>query len=97
VLFARGYSLSRTHSSLIPFGPSSYGVEAANAAICAEVSGVFGVYGISVDRRHLSLVSDYMTYEGGYKPFNRIGIASDPSPLLKVCILWWCSLFAHPR
>ena len=45
-----------------------------------EIAGVFGVYGINVDPRHLSLIADYMTFEGGYKPFNRIGMNSNPSP-----------------
>lgn len=37
-----------------------YGVEAARAAIISEMAQVFGVYGIGVDRRHLSLIADYM-------------------------------------
>lgn len=37
-----------------------YGVEAARNAIVNEVAGVFGVYGISVDPRHLGLIADYM-------------------------------------
>ena len=40
----------------------TYGVEAARAAIMQEISSVFGVYGIQVDRRHLSLIADYMVY-----------------------------------
>ena len=66
---------------------------------------MFGVYGIAVDYRHLTILADYMvrqfscsifrheltrhclcktqTHEGGYKPFNRTGIASKSSPLLK--------------
>jgi DNA-directed RNA polymerase I subunit RPA1 len=56
------------------------GVEAARAAIKKEIASVFGVYGIGVDGRHLSLISDYMTFEGGYKPFNRMGIYSNTSP-----------------
>jgi DNA-directed RNA polymerase I subunit RPA1 len=39
---------------------STYGVEAARAAITSEIASVFGVYGISVDKRHLSLIGDYM-------------------------------------
>ena len=31
----------------------TYGVEAARSAIVREISNVFGVYGISVDNRHL--------------------------------------------
>jgi DNA-directed RNA polymerase I subunit RPA1 len=38
----------------------TYGVEAARMAIIQEISGVFGAYGIDVDRRHLTLIADYM-------------------------------------
>lgn len=38
----------------------TYGVEVARAAILREMSGVFGVYSIQVDRRHLELIADYM-------------------------------------
>ncbi|KAG9291424.1 hypothetical protein G9A89_021842 [Geosiphon pyriformis] len=62
----------------------TYGVEAARAAIIKEISNVFGVYGISVDNRHISLIADYMTFEGGYKPFSRVGIESNVSPFLKM-------------
>ncbi|KAJ3233395.1 hypothetical protein HDU78_006496 [Chytriomyces hyalinus] len=62
----------------------TYGVEAARASIMNEIGAVFGVYGISVDRRHLSLIADYMTFEGGYKAFNRIGMNSNPSPFAQM-------------
>ncbi|KAJ3205963.1 hypothetical protein HDU82_004852 [Entophlyctis luteolus] len=62
----------------------TYGVEAARAAIMSEIGAVFGVYGISVDRRHLSLIADYMTFEGGYKAFNRMGMSSNPSPFTQM-------------
>lgn len=62
---------------------TTYGVEAARAAILREVGGVFNVYKIDVDSRHLELIADYMTFDGGYKPFNRSGISTNPSPLLK--------------
>lgn len=42
---------------------------------------VFKVYGIHIDPRHLNLIADYMTFDGSYKPFNRIGIENNPSPL----------------
>ncbi|KAL4241893.1 DNA-directed RNA polymerase subunit [Abortiporus biennis] len=61
----------------------AYGVEAARATILREIGGVFDVYKIDVDPRHLELIADYMTFEGGYKPFNRMGISTNPSPLLK--------------
>ena len=56
-----------------------YGVEAARAAIVREVKGVFGVYGIKVDPRHLGLIADYMTHSGGFKPMNRLGMRGAPS------------------
>ncbi|KAJ3375015.1 hypothetical protein GGF31_005737 [Allomyces arbusculus] len=68
-----------------------YGVEAARAAIIKEIAGVFDVYGISVDKRHLSLIADFMTFEGGYKPFNRIGMNSNPSPFLQMSYETTCS------
>ena len=61
-----------------------YGVEAARATIVTEIRSVFGVYGISVDERHLGLIADYMTHEGGYKPLNRNGIESCCSSLQKM-------------
>ncbi|KAK7054250.1 DNA-directed RNA polymerase subunit [Favolaschia claudopus] len=61
----------------------TYGVEMARAAILREMSSVFGAYKIQVDQRHLELIADYMTFDGGYKPFNRTGIAANSSPLLK--------------
>ena len=62
----------------------TYGVEAASAAIAREITNVFGVYGISVSPRHLRLLSDYMTFQGGYRALSRIGISSNPSPFQKV-------------
>ncbi|KAG9317500.1 hypothetical protein JVU11DRAFT_1704 [Chiua virens] len=61
----------------------TYGVEMARAAILREVGGVFSAYKIDVDKRHLELIADYMTFDGGYKPFNRKGLSANPSPLLK--------------
>lgn len=61
----------------------TYGVEAARRSIINEMSSIFGAYGIGVDYRHLTVIADYMTHHGGYRPFNRTGIASKSSPLLK--------------
>ncbi|KAI8323716.1 beta and beta-prime subunits of DNA dependent RNA-polymerase [Martensiomyces pterosporus] len=69
----------------------TYGVEAARSAIMREISGVFGAYDIGVDKRHLSLVADYMTFEGGFKPFNRIGLSSSPSPFAKMSFESTCT------
>lgn len=39
---------------------TTYGVEAARATILDEIGGVFKVYKIDVDARHLELIADYM-------------------------------------
>lgn len=61
-----------------------YGVEAARNAIVWEIRNVFSVYGITVDYRHLSLIADFMTFNGEYWPFNRIGMEESSSPFLKM-------------
>lgn len=62
----------------------AYGVEAARMSIVDQIRGVFAVYGISVDPRHLTLIADYMTYDGGFKPMNRIGMADASSSFLQM-------------
>lgn len=76
--------MSRIESNDIAAIKKVYGVEAARQTIIREISGVFAVYGIEVDTRHLSIIADYMTFEGGYKPFNRMGIESNVSPFAKM-------------
>ncbi|XP_058072061.1 DNA-directed RNA polymerase I subunit 1 isoform X2 [Magnolia sinica] len=64
---------------------NTYGVEAARATILKEVYNVFKPYAISIDIRHLTLIADYMTADGGYRPMNRFGMAdSSTSPLCKM-------------
>lgn len=61
-----------------------YGVEAARNNIIRELSNVFGGHGISVDNRHLNLIGDYMTRNGGFSPFNRMGLRGNVSPFTKM-------------
>ncbi|XP_028403627.1 DNA-directed RNA polymerase I subunit RPA1-like isoform X2 [Dendronephthya gigantea] len=63
---------------------NTYGIEATGRVIATEIKNVFGAYGIEVDPRHLTLVADYMTFEGSIKAFNRIGIESNASPFQKM-------------
>lgn len=65
---------------------NAYGVEAARETIIREVQNVFKSYGISVNIRHLTLIADFMTHSGGYRPMNRNGsIADCTSPFIKMC------------
>ncbi|RMC14451.1 hypothetical protein DUI87_09547 [Hirundo rustica rustica] len=73
--------LNRLYCNDIHAMAKNYGIESALRVIIKEIKDVFAVYGIVVDPRHLSLVADYMCFEGIYKPLNRIGIQSNSSPL----------------
>jgi DNA-directed RNA polymerase I subunit RPA1 len=62
----------------------TYGVEAARQSIVSEITGVFGVYGINVNPRHLSLIADFMTRNGFYVPMNRMAMMECPSRFLQM-------------
>jgi DNA-directed RNA polymerase I subunit RPA1 len=62
----------------------AYGVEAARNNIVEQIQSVFGAYGISVDPRHLSLIADYMTFEGDFKAMNRGGMVDVGSSFLQM-------------
>lgn len=61
-----------------------YGVEAARTNIIRELSAVFDSHGIKVDNRHLNLIGDHMTRNGGFSPFNRMGLRGNVSPFTKM-------------
>jgi len=42
-------------------------VEAARKTLFDEIAGIFGAYGIGVDSRHVSLISDSMMYSGDHR------------------------------
>lgn len=73
--------VDRLYSNDIHAIARTYGIEAANKVIVREVTNVFNVYGITVDHRHLSLIADYMTFDGTFKPLSRKGMESSSSPL----------------
>uniref|UniRef100_A0AAQ5XSK8 DNA-directed RNA polymerase subunit n=1 Tax=Amphiprion ocellaris TaxID=80972 RepID=A0AAQ5XSK8_AMPOC len=73
--------LNRLYSNEVHAMAKTYGIEVALKVIEKEIKDVFAVYGIEVDPRHLSLVADYMCFEGVYKPLNRHAIGSNSSPL----------------
>ncbi|XP_061690930.1 DNA-directed RNA polymerase I subunit RPA1 [Syngnathoides biaculeatus] len=73
--------VNRLYSNDVHAMANTYGIEVALKVIEKEIKNVFAVYGIEVDARHLSLVADYMCFEGVYKPLNRHSITSNSSPL----------------
>lgn len=73
--------LNKLYSNDIHAIANTYGIEAANKVIIKEIQNVFNVYGITVDPRHLTLISDYMTYNGIFEPMSRKGMEASTSPL----------------
>lgn len=82
--FDKILDLNRLYTNDIHAVACTYGIEAAARVIVKEVQNVFNVYGITVDPRHLSLISDYMTFDGTFKPLNRKGIESSASPMQQI-------------
>ncbi|GMM41321.1 DNA-directed RNA polymerase I core subunit [Hanseniaspora uvarum] len=62
----------------------TYGVEAARNTIVNEINNVFSTYAISVSFRHLDLIADLMTRQGTYLAFNRQGMETSTSSLMKM-------------
>jgi len=73
--------LNKLHCNNVHTMAEHYGIEAASKVIVKEMADVFKAYGIVLDPRHMTLVADYMTFSGSYRPFNRNGIESSSSPL----------------
>ncbi|KAL7678000.1 hypothetical protein ACOME3_004227 [Neoechinorhynchus agilis] len=76
----RFFNLNRFYCNSIPHMCETYGIEACQR----ECQKVFSAYGINVDFRHLSLVADYLTFNGQCTAFNRHSMASSSSPLQKM-------------
>ena len=59
-----------------------FGIEAARQLIINEIQEVLNTQGLSIDKRHLKLVSDAMTNTGEVKGVTRIGIISQKASIL---------------
>ncbi|RVE44695.1 hypothetical protein evm_010653 [Chilo suppressalis] len=78
------FDMNKLYSNDIHAIANTYGIEAANKVIIKEIQNVFNVYGITVDPRHLSLIADYMTFNGVFEPMSRKGMESSASPLQQI-------------
>lgn len=79
--YDKSLNLNKLYSNDIYGISQTYGIEAANRVIIKEVRDVFKMYGITVDSRHLSLIADYMTFDGRFLPLSRKGMEGSASPL----------------
>ncbi|TMW55051.1 hypothetical protein Poli38472_013813 [Pythium oligandrum] len=85
-LLVEGYGLSEvmgipgvdglnTTSNHIIEVEKTLGIEAARELIASEVNYIMSAYGIGIDRRHLMLLADVMTFKGEVLGITRFGIA----------------------
>lgn len=82
--YDRLLNLNKLYSNDIYGIVQTYGIEAANRVIVKEIRDVFKMYGITVDSRHLSLIADYMTFDGTFQPLSRKGMEDSASPLQQI-------------
>ena len=84
VLNFPGVDATRTTSNNMVEVMETLGIEAARATVLKEIRNVFGMYGLFVNYRHLSLLADHMTHMGAFSPIDRHGInRAQTGPLLR--------------
>ena len=75
VMGCNGIDGSETKSNHILEMQTVLGIEAARNMISDELKYIMSAYGITVDRRHLMLLSDVMTFKGEVLGITRFGVA----------------------
>ncbi len=77
VLQIEGVDVTRTYTNNIGEIYDVFGVEAARNAIITEANSTLGEQGLTVDIRHIMLVSDIMCCDGEVKQIGRHGISGE--------------------
>jgi DNA-directed RNA polymerase subunit A" len=77
VLDVEGVDISRTYTNNIGEIYDVFGIEAARNAIIKEATSTLGEQGLTVDIRHIMLVSDIMCCDGEVKQIGRHGISGE--------------------
>jgi DNA-directed RNA polymerase subunit A" len=77
VLEVEGIDISRTYTNNIGEIYEVFGIEAARNAIIKEATSTLGEQGLTVDIRHIMLVSDIMCCDGEVKQIGRHGISGE--------------------
>lgn len=75
VMTTPGVDAKLTKSNHIMEMQKVLGIEAARSMISSEIKYIMSAYGITVDRRHLMLLSDVMTFKGEVLGITRFGVA----------------------
>ena len=82
VLRIEGVDKTRTTTNNIHEIALTLGIEAARNAIIHEMKNVLDEQGLDVDIRHIMLVADIMTLEGGVMQIGRHGISGEKASVL---------------
>jgi len=75
VLATRGVNAAKTTSNNTLEVAATLGIEAARATIMSEIKHVMESHGMSIDRRHITLLADLMTCRGEVLGITRHGLA----------------------
>ncbi len=82
VLAIDGVDATRTRTNNINEIFEVMGIEAARASLIHEATETLREQGLTVDVRHIMLVSDIMTVDGDVKPIGRHGISGEKASVL---------------
>jgi len=82
VLSIPGVDPTRIKTNHIQEIRDTLGIEATRQAIIDEATGVLQEQGLDVDIRHIMLVSDIMTQDGGLRQIGRHGISGEKESVL---------------
>ncbi len=82
VLAIDGVDATRTRTNNVNEIYEVMGIEAARAALIHEATETLKEQGLTVDVRHIMLVSDIMTVDGDVKPIGRHGISGEKASVL---------------
>ena len=77
VLQIDGVDVTRTYTNNVEEIYNVFGIEAARNAIITEANSTLGEQGLTVDVRHIMLVSDIMCCDGEVKQIGRHGISGE--------------------
>lgn len=82
VLAIEGVDATRTRTNNVNEIFEVMGIEAARLALIQEATETLKEQGLTVDMRHIMLVSDIMTVDGDVKPIGRHGISGEKASVL---------------
>ncbi len=82
VLAIEGVDATRTRTNNVNEIFEVMGIEAARTALIQEAMDTLKEQGLTVDVRHIMLVSDIMTVDGDVKPIGRHGVSGEKASVL---------------